>query len=194
MIFKKQNIFNKKCFAFFLKKFVYIYNSSFIFKTILFMNKELIISAFVFILLTSCKKEINEPIAVPTVQEEMVADVSQIICYQGIIKKDTINLSLQVNHNQEVNGELAYVFFEKDRNKGTILGKMFGDTLKANYTFMSEGKESLKEIVFLRKGKIIIEGYGDVEEKEGKSVFVDLKKLYFDSATVLSEIDCSQVK
>ncbi len=77
---------------------------------------------------------------------------------------------------------------------GTILGKMAGDTLRANYTFMSEGKESNREVVFLRKGKIMIEAYGDVEEKEGKTVFKEPKKLYFDSATVLSEIDCPQPK
>ena len=158
------------------------------------MKKELIVLGVTFFALTSCKEEVNEPIAVPTVQEEMVADESKIICYQGILKQDTINLSLQIEENQEVKGELAYLFFEKDKNNGTIVGKMVGDTLRANYTFMSEGKESNREVVFLRKGKIMIEAYGDVEEKEGKTVFKEPKKLYFDSATVLSEIDCPQPK
>ena len=158
------------------------------------MKKELIVLSITFFALTSCKEEVNEPIAAPTVQEEMVADESKIICYQGILKQDTINLSLQIEENQEVKGELAYLFFEKDKNNGTIVGKMVGDTLRANYTFASEGKESNREIVFLRKGKIMIEAYGDVEEKEGKTVFKEPKKLYFDSATVLSEIDCPQPK
>ena len=158
------------------------------------MKKELIVLGVTFFAFTSCKNEVNEPIAPPTVQEEMVPDESQIVCYQGIIKQDTINLSLQIEENQEVKGELAYLFFEKDKNNGTIVGKMVGDTLRANYTFMSEGKESNREVVFLRKGKIMIEAYGDVEEKEGKTVFKEPKKLYFDSATVLSEIDCPQPK
>jgi hypothetical protein len=158
------------------------------------MKKKIIVLGFAFFAFTSCKKEVNEPIAPPTVQEEMVPDESQIVCYQGIIKQDTINLSLQIEENQEVKGELAYLFFEKDKNKGTIVGKMAGDTLRANYTFMSEGKESNREVVFLRKGKIMIEAYGDVEEKEGKTVFKEPKKMYFDSATILSEIDCPQPK
>jgi hypothetical protein len=158
------------------------------------MKKYLFISIVLGIVLSSCKKETNEPLPAPTVQEEMVANEFQIICYQGIMKKDTINLSLQIQENQEVKGELAYLFNEKDKNKGVVVGQMAGDTLRANYTFMSEGKESSREVVFLRKGKIMMEAYGDVEEKDGKMVFKDPKKLFFDSSTILSEVDCLEAK
>lgn len=158
------------------------------------MKKELLFALLAIFTFIACKKETNEPLPVPTVQEEMVANESQIICYQGIIKKDTINLSLHIEQNQDIKGELTYLFFEKDKNKGTILGQMFGDTLKATYTFMSEGKKSDRDIVFLRKGKIMIEAYGDVEEFEGKTIFKEPKKLYFDSSTVLTEIICPEAK
>ncbi len=158
------------------------------------MKKEFLLLLSVAFAFVSCKKEVNEPLPAPTVQEEMVANEFEIICYQGIIKSDTINLSLQIAKNQDVKGDLSYLFFEKDKNKGVIVGKMSGDTLKGNYTFMSEGKESFREIVFLRKGKIMIEAYGDVEELANKTVFKDPKKLYFDSATVLSKIDCLETK
>jgi hypothetical protein len=154
------------------------------------MKRELMIPLLAAAVLLSCKKETNQPLPVPTVQEEMVVNEFQIICYQGIIKKDTISLQLQIDQNQYVKGELSYLFAEKDKNNGTIVGHMVGDTLKANYTFTSEGKQSDREIVFLRKGKIVIEAYGDVEEKEGKTVFREPKKLYFDSATILTEIPC----
>lgn len=163
-------------------------------KTFNAMRKEFLIVIILLFAFVSCKKETNEPLPVPTVQEEMVANESQIICYQGIIKNDTINLSLQIEDNQEVKGELSYVFFEKDKNNGVIVGQMVGDTLKATYTFMSEGTESSRDVVFLKKGKIMIEAYGDVEEKEGKMVFKDPKKLFFDSSTILSEIDCLDSK
>lgn len=157
------------------------------------MKKEItiLLTALAFI---SCKDEVIEPLAAPTVQEEMVANESKIICYQGIIKKDTVNLKLHFEEGQDVKGELAYLFFEKDRNNGTLVGQMSGDTLRGNYTFLSEGKESSREVVFLRKGKIIIEAYGDVEEIEKKTVFKDPKKLYFDSATVLTEVECAEPK
>ena len=157
------------------------------------MKKEItiLLTALAFI---SCKNDALEPLAAPTVQEEMVANESKIICYQGIIKKDTVNLKLHFEEGQDVKGELAYLFFEKDRNNGTLVGQMSGDTLRGNYTFLSEGKESSREVVFLRKGKIIIEAYGDVEEIEKKTVFKDPKKLYFDSATVLTEVECAEPK
>lgn len=158
------------------------------------MKKELIIIILSIFLIIACKKEPNEPLIAPTVQEEMVANEYNIICYQGIIKNDTINLSLQIEENQDLKGELEYLFFEKDKNNGTIVGQMIGDTLKANYTFMSEGKASSRDIVFLRKGKIMIEAYGEVEDKEGKITFKDSKKLFFDSATVLSEVICPEAK
>ena len=158
------------------------------------MKRDLTFLMFAICVFTSCKKEINEPLVTPTVQEEMVASESQIVCYQGIIKKDTINLSLHIEPNQEIKGELAYLFFEKDKNNGTIIGQMTGDTLKANYTFMSEGKKSDREVVFLRKGKIMIEAYGDLEERDGKTIFKEPKKLFFDSATVLTEVNCPEAK
>lgn len=142
------------------------------------------------VLIVSCKKDPqkSEEIVIP--KEEIVLQKTQVFCYQGIIKKDTINLKFEIDSNQVVKGDLSYIHFEKDKNRGTILGQMNGDTLKANYNFFSEGTESEREIVFLKKGKIMIEAYGDTEEKENKTVFKNPKKLFFDSATVLSEIDC----
>jgi hypothetical protein len=60
------------------------------------MKKELLTSFLAVVVLISCKKETNEPLPAPTVQEEMVASESQINCYQGIIKNDTINLSWHI--------------------------------------------------------------------------------------------------
>lgn len=155
------------------------------------MKKEILLNLMVLFTFVSCKKEPNNPLPAPTVQEEMVANEFQIICYQGIFKKDTVNLSLQINNEQQVKGELAYLFYEKDKTNGTLVGQMSGDTLKATYIFMSEGKENSRDIVFLKKGKIVIEAYGDVEEQNGKMVFKNPKKLFFDSATVLSQVDCT---
>ncbi|WP_026976732.1 hypothetical protein [Flavobacterium tegetincola] len=158
------------------------------------MKHRVLVVIFLIFAFTACKEEENEPLPIPTVQEEMVANESQIVCYQGIVKKDTFNLSFQIDSSQKVSGELAYLFFEKDKNNGTIAGQMFGDTLKANYTFMSEGLKNVREVVFLRKEKILIEAYGDVSETEGETKFKDPKKMHFDSATVLSEIECPEAK
>lgn len=64
--------------------------------------------------------------------------------------KDSIFLQLHIDNNI-VNGDLEYKRFEKDRNKGTIKGMFRGDTLFADYTFMSEGVMSVREVMFLKK-------------------------------------------
>lgn len=41
-------------------------------------------------------------------------------------------MELNINTNNEVNGKLAYSFYQKDRNEGTIVGNIKGDTLIAD--------------------------------------------------------------
>ena len=71
-------------------------------------------------------------------------------CYTFTAKKDTAILHINVAENM-VSGDLEYRFFEKDHNKGTIKGKIVGDTLIANYTFLSEGTTSVREVVMIKK-------------------------------------------
>ncbi|MDQ3682503.1 MAG: hypothetical protein M3352_05435 [Bacteroidota bacterium] len=105
-------------------------------------------------------------------------------CYAGVRGKDSVFLRLNKNNNT-VSGDLQYKRFEKDQNKGTIEGMMRGDTLLANYTFMSEGVSSVREIIFLKKGNTLVEGFGDVEEKSGKMVFKNTGAVKFDQSVVL---------
>jgi len=157
------------------------------------MKKIFLTAAVVASILVSCKKE---EVKTETTSEttEVVAPAEAVAtteCYQGIIKKDTISLSIDIKGTEVSSGKLSYKFFEKDKNEGTIKGTMSGDTLFANYTFNSEGQSSEREVVFLKKGNIFIEGYGDVTDgSNGKVTFKDKKKLFFDSKIVLMKVDC----
>ena len=156
------------------------------------MKRSVLAIAVALIVIVSCKKEeTKQEVVMPTVQDEMPVEEPAVTeCFSAIIKKDTISLSLTVKDSSLEKGELHYNFFEKDKNHGTLTGIFKGDTLFADYTFMSEGQSSVREVVFLKKGNIFIEGYGDVEEKDNKTVFKDKKKLFFDSKIVLSKTDC----
>lgn len=109
-------------------------------------------------------------------------------CY-AYYNRDTVELSI-VTAGKQISGTLRYQLFEKDKNNGTITGEIMGDTLLANYTFNAEGRESERQVAFLRKGEQLIEGYTDVEEKNGKVVFKDASKLKFDETIRLSETPC----
>ena len=154
------------------------------------MKIKLILLALVTLALHSCKKSedvktedqttVETPVAQPTSTKE---------CYEYVKGKDTIQANLTVE-NMNVSGNLNYKFAEKDKNSGTIAGTISGDTIYAEYTFMSEGTESVRQVVFLRKNKTLTEGYGESTEIKSKTVFKDTKKLDFTASMVLNEIPC----
>ena len=141
--------------------------------------------------LVSCKKAMETENSSSVPEKIIVEEIESKECYQAILKKDTISLTLNIKNGQLSSGNLSYNFFEKDKNVGTIVGDFKGDTLTANYTFMSEGVSSVRQVAFLKKGNIYVEGYGDVViDNKGKVTFKDTKQLKFDGKTVLSKVDC----
>ncbi len=112
-----------------------------------------------------------------------------VACFAGITGKDTVKLEININ-DSIVKGNLSYKRYEKDSNTGTIEGILKGDTLLADYTFMSEGQQSAREIIFLIKDSIAIEGYGDMEEKNGKMIFKNPSQIPFEKGGALRKVAC----
>ncbi|SHF77016.1 transposase [Pedobacter caeni] len=110
-------------------------------------------------------------------------------CYLYAAKKDTASLKLHIK-GEELTGELNYNIFEKDVNKGTIAGEMKGDTIIADYTYDSEGLRSVRQVVFLKKEGKLYEGYGEMEEHNGKFSFVNRAKLKFNNHITFNPIAC----
>jgi hypothetical protein len=71
-------------------------------------------------------------------------------------------------------------------------GTMHGDTLLADYTFQSEGRQSVREVAFLRRDIGFVEGYGPVTEQQGKTVFKLPRTLHFDAKYMLLPVACPQ--
>ncbi|WP_347053053.1 hypothetical protein [Flavobacterium olei] len=158
------------------------------------MKKVLTLTAVGLALLTSCKKEVTttEPVQITpsSPKEAEIVEPSGNQCYSLSTDDTTIELSFNVNSHQEVNGKLSYNIRGKDKNDGIINGNMVGDTLIAEYVFMSEGTSSMRQVVFLQREGLLIEGYGDVVQANDKVVFKDRKKLKFDQKNTLTKIDC----
>jgi len=149
-----------------------------------------IISVFI-----SCKKETTLPppkIEPNPPKEAELVEPAGDQCYTSRLNGNIVAISFNVNSHQEVNGKLSYNITGKDKNEGTIVGNMKGDTLIADYTFMSEGVSSVREVVFLQKDGTLIEGYGDVVDANNKVTFKDKKKLKFDAKNTLTKSDCPQ--
>lgn len=109
------------------------------------------------------------------------------MCFQSVLQKDTMRIELFMK-DSTVSGNLLYNMFEKDDNKGAFSGKISGDIIKADYTFLSEGTTSVREVMFRLKDNTLTEGYGDMEDKDNKSVFKDPSKVQF--TQVYNSIEC----
>lgn len=126
-----------------------------------------------------------------TPAEEIQVMIPAQTCYMGTVGRDSILLKTELFPNV-VTGTLEYRNYEKDRRRGVIDGKMNGDTLLADYTFTSEGVESVAQVIFLLQGDTAVEGYGEIEEKDGKMMFKDLRKISFDQSVKLSRTVCAE--
>jgi len=112
---------------------------------------------------TSCMNNKKEAVSAPQVQVEAPLETTSKECYQAVIEKDTITLTVAINDVNQFEGELDYSYYQKDKSFGTLLGNVKGDTIFADYTFQSEGKTSVRELVFLKKdSNTIVEGHGEV--------------------------------
>ncbi len=124
-----------------------------------------------------------------TAKPEMKIMIPGMVCYAGAVGKDSVFLKTEIFPNV-VTGTLVYNFNEKDDSKGEIDGTMHGDTLIAEYRFGAEGKTSTREVVFLVRDSIVIEGYGPMEEKDGKMVFRNRSEIAFGNGFKLKTITC----
>jgi len=162
--------------------------------------KKLLIICGGLVLLAGCKDETKEAANLQNNQSAKPDSSGVIItggndgdhCFASFRNKDTVTLRF-TQTDTLISGELVYQFYEKDKNRGSILGVIKGDTIVADYTFNSEGTSSRRQVVFLRRNGELVEGFGDVEPKDGKMIFRDLSTLTFDNSMVLQATDCSKI-
>jgi hypothetical protein len=151
------------------------------------LYRQLAFAAATSLLLAACREQAPQTAEAPATTAAATPTEPQ--CYAYTSGKDTVRLTLAATQ-PTVTGQLSYRYFEKDHNEGTIRGAMHGDTLRAEYTFQSEGVASVREVAFLRRGTGFVEGYGDVVERGGAMVFKQTNALRFTSANTLAPVPC----
>ena len=135
------------------------------------------------VLLSACNQKTENKDTI-TVSNTNQTDFSGLYSYQQ--NGDTITLQLTVD-GTKANGNLLYGLNEKDRNSGTFVGEIKDGVLLADYTFSSEGILSERQIAFKLTDTSAIEGYGDVQEINGKMVFKDPANLEYGTGLVLTK-------
>ena len=115
--------------------------------------------------------------------------ISSTNCYRYIKNNDTIQLKIN-EENGIVKGTLMYNLYEKDKNIGTIEGRMNGLILIADYSFFSEGVKSVRQVAFKKSGSTFLEGFGESDDKNGKMIFKNMDSLDFTHPLTLNSYDC----
>ena len=158
------------------------------------MNRALLLLISVLSCLSACnppRENTQEEQAIGEAKQEANAGPS---CYCFTTDRDTVYLVLDPPMGGKITGELSYDFFERDGNIGFIEGRVHGDTLIADYTFLSEGMVSVREVGFLLAEDQVIEGYGDVDYVDGRMVFWHKDSLDFSNGLVMPRIPCDKLQ
>ena len=147
------------------------------------------LSNFLFLFVTGIFMACQSNQSTPNNKETSKTTPTSQTCYTYTKNRDTASLTL-ISTGLIVTGELRYQLFEKDSNTGVLQGEMRGDTLVADYTFNSEGMKSVRQVAFLKKEGKLLEGFGDVIEKDGKMVFKTLSTLKFGNSIEFEKVSC----
>lgn len=151
------------------------------------MIRKLMVSLILLSLVISCTEQENKTgnsDSIPADEKKS----SSTNCYIHTTKNDTVSLKV-IRDGETVTGTLIYNFWERDKNTGTIKGKMKDNVLIADYTFMSEGMESVRQVAFKLEGKNFTEGYGDILLNDSVN-FQNVNALDFPGTIKLTETDC----
>ncbi len=128
------------------------------------------------------------------ITDTIVTNIKPILlsgCYQMMMKKDTATMEINLQ-DSTITGTLNYLFYEKDKNRGTIKGVIRGEYIFADYTFASEGSTSVREVAFKIEDGTLIPGFGDLVEKERKLVFTNKNNLQFQHENPFLKVSCTK--
>ncbi len=106
-------------------------------------------------------------------------------CYSYVLKGDTIILNL-TRKGDAVTGTLLYHLNGKDRNTGTLKGLMKDDILLANYSFMSEGIRSVRQVAFKFKDQSAVEGFKEGGLGDTTAYISDINAVNFNNSMTLT--------
>lgn len=146
---------------------------------------------FVLVAMASCQQASEPKTAAKdsVVAEEVKIMVPEGGCYGYTKNGDSIWLKVELFPNVAT-GVLTYHLSGKDKNVGTFDGRLIGDTLVADYTFRSEGKVTVRQIVFKLSAAEAREAYGKMRDYEGKMIYDDLSTVDFGKGIRLDSVSC----
>ena len=127
------------------------------------------------------------------VKDIRVIDSTSVLsgCYTAVLQKDTAILVIQhAPGAQSVSGDLTFNNFEKDDNNGTFNAKVQGNLIVGFYSYISEGTESVRQVVFKVAGDTLLEGYGNLKVSGDTTLFKNIEELNYLTEKPYIKRDC----
>ncbi len=120
------------------------------------------------------------------------SDVSESVvgCYTATIGKDVYSMNIQNQTGLAISGTLAYNNFEKDSSRGTLDGIYDGSMLIGDYSFSSEGMDSVAQVVFKKVPEGFVRGFGATQTVGNKEMLVDTTNLSYDNSPTFVKTEC----
>jgi len=99
-------------------------------------------------------------------------------CYVANLGQDVYTLKIETQGNGNFVGELSFKNFQKDSSSGTYEGTYKDGILLGDYSFTSEGTDSVMQVIFRKSGDTFVRGFGDLDEAGTR--FSDLSSITYD--------------
>ena len=115
---------------------------------------------------------------------------SVVGCYVATIAKDVYTMKIESQDGISVSGTLAYKNFEKDSSSGTLVGIYDGGMLLGDYSFASEGMDSVAQVAFKKTPDGFVRGFGPTETMGNKEVLTDTSNLSYDNSPTFVKTEC----
>lgn len=115
---------------------------------------------------------------------------SVVGCYVATLAKDVYTMKITSQDGIQVTGTLAYKNFEKDSSSGSLVGVYDGTMLLGDYSFNSEGMDSISEVAFKKTPEGFVRGFGTTKTVGNKETLVSTTNLSYDNSPVFVKTAC----
>ncbi len=116
----------------------------------------------------------------PNGENPIVSESSIEGCYVATLAKDVYTLTILSEESGNFTGSLSFKNFEKDSSSGTYNGTYKDGILLGDYSFQSEGMDSVMQVIFKKEGEAFVRGFGEVNETGDR--FVNLDEITYDGS------------
>ena len=107
----------------------------------------------------------------------------------SVDQRNTADLKITIKQ-KKFTGDYIITYFDNKKDSGTVLGSVFGDTLKARYSYLSKNRSHfVKPIVFLKSKNQLILGSGEIANYMNIPFYIDSTIQFKDSEFVLNRIN-----